>query len=283
MNSQPIGSTTLNHDRLANIGLSRICLGTMRLTGDNGTAANARFLSKLHDLGIDSHHSSWEYDSDQHYVASLTKAMQSGRRFRHVVKVAEPSWDDMAFNPSRFRTKVQDECDRLGVDHIDVVQWLIRTKDPQNEPVCLELLARDKGIIGETFTSMINEGMIGAVVGFPYLPRIGHELLANQSNTTPLVDGLSLYLNDQEPAQSASEAIALTQRCPIVAIRPFAGGQIPPEQRMASIGRVLDNPRVVCAVVSLTDGERAQKLATMCLDNKGSGGSNHGVLSNGGN
>ncbi len=241
-------------NRLAEIGLSRVCFGTMRLTALSNTGDGpeaAKFLTQLHELGIDSHHSSWEYDSDPVYVSALNKATRWGYAFKHVVKLAEPSWDDLEFSPQRFRKKVEQECQRLGVDHIEVVQWLIRTKDPEDEAVCLALLERDGELIQDTFRSMMGEGLIGAVVGFPYRPRIGQRLVARRPARPPLVDGLTIYLNDLEPDPADLEATALAKSCPILAIRPFAGGQIPAEQRQGSFDRVVANPRVVSVIVQL--------------------------------
>ncbi len=265
LNSDPANSDAAVGvaNRLVETGLSRVCFGTMRMTDlakDADGPGAAEFLTQLHELGIDSHHSSWEYDSDLHYLAALKKAAGWGYQFKHVVKLAEPSWDDLEFSPQRFQSKIRDECQRLGVEHLDVVQWLIRTKDPEDEAVCLALLERDAGLIQDTFNTMIEEGLIGAVVGFPYRPRIGQRLVAAQPGSPPLVDGLSIYLNDLEPDPADLEATALSTACPILAIRPFAGGQIPGEQRQGSFDRVVANPQVVSVIVSLSDIERAHSL-----------------------
>ncbi len=250
-------------NRLAETGLSRVCFGAMRMTDlsttDDGPGA-AKFLTQLHELGIDSHHSSWEYGSDDTYVSALKKAASWGYGFKHVVKLAEPSWDDLEFSPQRFRSKVEDECLRLGVEHLEVVQWLIRTKVPEDEAVCLALIERDAGLIQDTFNTMIGEGLIGAVVGFPYRTRIGQRLVVSQAGSPPLVDGLSIYLNDLEPDPADPEAVALSAACPILAIRPFAGGQISAEHRQGSFDRVVANPQVVSVIVSLSGIERAHSL-----------------------
>ena len=102
----------------------RLILGTMRLH-ENGRSARewASFFADAYDLGVRRLHSSYEYDS----YALLREALDALRdirgdiAFRHVVKLADPGFDDTGFDAVRFTERVQSYCEELGCDSIDDV------------------------------------------------------------------------------------------------------------------------------------------------------------------
>jgi len=195
--------------------LSILSLGTMRLSEEVEGKPVAHFLCELAERGVDTHHSSHEYDTDPLYCRALAQAKTSGAEFQHIVKLAEPSWDDLAFDGTRFQRSVDDECRRLGTEQLAVVQWMVRTKSPTDDAVRLPLLQRDRELMAEAFDAAKRTGQVGAIALFGYTPEFTKECLADN-----LVDGVTSYLNPWE-----TDAEALAQTVPTIAIRPFAGGR----------------------------------------------------------
>ena len=231
-----------------------IVLGTMRLPEAPDGAPLAAFLTDLADLGIDTHHSSSEYDTYDRYRSALALAKADGVRFRHVVKIAEPSWGDTSFDTARFRRRIQAECDSLGVDHVDAVQWLIRTSDPGDVAGTVAVFRNDGDAVAECFASLIDEGLVGRFFGFPYTSETAAELSAMVDGAAPF-DGFTLYLNPVE-----TQWCALADRSTTLAIRPFAGGEIAPDERRQALRYALDHKGVEGVIVSLSSRAHAHEV-----------------------
>lgn len=214
----------------------------------------AEFLLWLAERGIDTHHSSAEYDTDSTYTDALTVAQKRAGRFRHIVKISEPSWDDIAFSPDRFIQLVDQERRRLDCDKIAVVQWLVRTKDPADDHFRREIIKRDRNVMIETFAQLRESNALEAVVGFPYTQGVAAEL-TDTSLGPSIVDGLAVYLNTGE-----TEYLPLIRAVPTVAIRPFNGGKIAVADRAESLGFVLAHSTVASAVVSLSSRRHATEI-----------------------
>ncbi len=226
----------------------------MRLPAEPDGRSAAEFLVDLAHLGFDTHHSSVEYDTSERYRAALTAARAAGASFRHVVKIAEPSWDSDRFDPQRFVARVDAECEALGTEHIDTVQWLVRTPEPADVDATAAVLERDRDAIIETFRALAESGRIGQVFGFPYTRPMAEGLVGDRGGA-PLVDGLTLYLNPEE-----RQWHDLASRVPTVAIRPFAGGAISPDRRRSALLDVLSTAGVRSAMVSISSRRHAAEI-----------------------
>ena len=88
----------------------RMVLGTMRMheTG-NTPSALAKFLVAIHERGVRSLHSSFEYDSFPLLCETLKELNRnsSSCKFRHVVKLAEPTFNESGFNATRLQDRLE--------------------------------------------------------------------------------------------------------------------------------------------------------------------------------
>lgn len=234
--------------------LSVVTLGTMRLPELVDGQPVWRFLADLADLGIDTHHSSVEYDSDPIYVDALRRAHQAGLQFRHIVKIAEPSWDHDRFDSARLMERVDEERSRLGVDHLDVVQWLVRTPDPTDEKVTIRAVERATRSLVRTIERLKTTGAVGSMVVFPYTAAFGVA-------AAELVDGVAVYLNPGE-----TESLDLVHAHPTVAIRPFGGGRVPEAERADALAMVLGHATVSTAITSMSSRANATQVARWSLE-----------------
>lgn len=233
--------------------LGPIVLGTMRLPDAPDGRPLAEFLVELAEMGIDTHHSSSEYETYDGYRAALVVARAAGGRFRHVAKIAEPSWDHDRFDAHRFRAHIEAECASLGVDHLDVVQWLVRTSDPSDVAATVAVFQSDGVEIAECFDRLVADGLVGRFFGFPYTPDTAQELSALIAGSAS-IDGMTLYLNPLE-----TQWADVVAQVPTLAIRPFGGGAIATDQREAALRFALSHDNVEAAIVSLSSRDHARQ------------------------
>ncbi len=194
--------------------LSQIAYGTMRLVDDPDRPRPSELLLQLHDGGIDTHHSSSEYESYPLYRRALRVVGRTGRTIKHIVKLAEPSFDDVVFDADRLRSAIDQRLLELETDHLDVVQWMIRTPNPMCPRGPIEVLHNQRGDIAGVFEELKRSGKVGEFAIFPYTNRFAratqHEL-----GPTALCTYLSLF------ERESSELVRIGR--PFIALRPFAG------------------------------------------------------------
>lgn len=165
------------------------------------------------EIGITTHHSSSEYSSYDLYSAALRTA-ECKNSIRHIVKVASPHFEDDAFNSVTLEQRVDQQLDALGIECIDVLQWLVRSK-PINDTDRLQTLNRQRDEIEQAFANLKHKGKIKSVYSFPYSIEFARQVLQFEC-----VDGLTAYLNleEQDYAEFANSG-------PFIAIRPLFAGQ----------------------------------------------------------
>lgn len=224
--------------------ISQICYGSMRLR-DSSVSGAADWLCQLHDTGIDTHHSSHEYDNHALYLEGLNEARRTGRRFHHVVKLSNPSFDASRFDRSAFESLLDNELSTLGADTIANVQWLLRTPDVTDDQSRLAVLSEQAEEIQATFDSAIEAGKVGSFSVFPY-----SEDFAAVANNTLTSIALAAYLNLGE----RDYIEFLDQYESFIAIRPLGGGALHRDPATALQFSLL-HPRVSTAVVSLNSPE----------------------------
>lgn len=190
----------------------------MRLSADSVADSDpVAHLCLLHDAGIDTHHSSHEYDSHQLYLDSLKAARATGRRFEHIVKLSEPSFDQNHFDGTRLTDLVDRELETLGVDSLASVQWLYRTPDAQDTEGRLAGLRRHAEEISAWAESQLSSGRIRNLSVFPYAMVFASSAAELGISNTP-----ATYLNLAE-----LESTVLLGRCDgFIALRPLSGGRL---------------------------------------------------------
>lgn len=243
--------------------LSQVTYGTMRLSEHAGATPPGALLLRLHDGGIDTHHSSSEYDSYPLYLRALRELGRTGRRVRHIVKLAEPSFDDVEFDPNRLKEAIDQRLTELDTEQLSVVQWMIRTPDPTHGELPLEVLHNQRVDITTTFDELKRSGKVGEFAVFPYTNRFAcaaqHEL-----GPTPICAYVSLFERGSLPLMRTGQ--------PFVALRPFAGAapdvvsapesaQVEPDRSRrfeAALRYPLLHPDVTTTVVSVNQPEHVE-------------------------
>ena len=163
------------------LSLSDITLGTMRFF-DKGLSKNevVSLIEKSWEIGINTHHSSFEYNSYQLYTSALSKSNVKNK-VKHIVKLSSPSFDDVFFDANSIEKNIDTQLRILDVDCIDVLQWLVRSK-PINDVDRLHVLENQQQQIKETFTSLKQKGKIKAVFSFPYSVTFAEKVIKLPQN-----------------------------------------------------------------------------------------------------
>lgn len=231
------------------VAADRIIFGTMRLLEAERTAEEtADYLVELHELGIRSLHSSDEYASFPLLTSALAilARREPRRTFRHMVKLAEPSFDDDdRFSADRFSGRIDGYRRSLGVEHIDDVQWMWRRK-VDDEPGRVSDFRRDAASIGDAVAAEKERGSIGRLFCFPYAPVFASDALDWQ-----WVDGLAVYRNAEElEYDDVVDQAAAVGKAAIV-IRPFFAGKLLKSRDPAALlAMALDKPAIEAAILS---------------------------------
>jgi aryl-alcohol dehydrogenase-like predicted oxidoreductase len=217
------------------------------------------YLGQVHSLGIQSLHSSLEYDSFG-LLTSLLRSMArngSGPTFRHIVKLAEPSFDDHGFAAHRLERKVRDYCTALSTPVVHDLQWMWRqglSEDTQR----VNQFRAELGVIGEAVARLKQEGLIERFFCFPYSLAFGRVAVEH-----PAIDGLVVYRNllETDYEDLIDRSHALSKRCQI--IRPFNAGSVlghgkpSPEDALRF---ALDKPAIESTILSSNSIEHLRQL-----------------------
>lgn len=199
--------------------LSRITLGTMRFADKDLSVQDvAGLIQAAADAGVTTHHSSSEYSSYDLYVKAL-RSVQRRSNIRHIVKVAAPHFEDDGLCVATLEQRVDQQLQSLGIDCIDVLQWLLRSK-PINDTARLGTLNTHRDEIEQVFADLKRKGKIKSVHSFPYSVEFARRVLELDA-----VDGLTAYLNNQEQ-DYAEFADAAVDDGSFIAIRPLFAGQM---------------------------------------------------------
>jgi aryl-alcohol dehydrogenase-like predicted oxidoreductase len=205
------------------VELSALCFGTMRLLAPRFDLASATALVlDLHDRGVTSFHVSHEYESYPLACAALRalRRARPGAVLEIVSKIPVPHFSEDRFDPARAVALIEADRRALGVERIDVVQWMVR-HTPNDDAPRLAILERDGGAAEDTWEQMKADGRIGALAVFPY-----SDALLRASLALPWVEGLVTYLNPLElDAAPYLDRLADEGRG-FIAIRPLLAGKM---------------------------------------------------------
>ena len=218
----------------------------MRLVPPRFDAASATdLLLSLYDQGVTSLHVSAEYDSwpvTCEAVRALRKARPNGP-LEIVAKHAAPHFNETGFDPAIARARIDELRSGLGVDRIDVVQWMVR-HTPNDDAPRLDILQRDAGPIEDAWSAMKAGGAVGALAVFPYSVAFLQAV-----KDLPWVDGIVDYLNlielDGAPYLDGLTAAGKG----FAAIRPLAAGKLA-ERAQEALAFPLLHPATASLIVT---------------------------------
>jgi aryl-alcohol dehydrogenase-like predicted oxidoreductase len=247
---------TLAKRRLGSVQLSPITFGSMRLhERELDDTAWDRLLRASIEHGVTTFHSSTEYDSHPRFCKLMGGL---GRRtdLQHIVKLADPHFGEAAFDRARVATRLDAYLQQLGVERIDVVQWMWRG-DLKQEPDRLAGFVRQRDELRDAFDELRRAGKLGVVSPFPYTAAFADHVI--EAGTYA---GLAVYLNQLEREYLPQIRAAAAAGMGVVALRPLAAGKAVTNGTGAASGvrSVLGEPGVVTAVVSYSSHDHLHDL-----------------------
>ena len=197
------------------LGLSDIALGTMRFH-DKSLSINevTELIERAFEIGITTHHSSFEYSSYELYTKAL-KNVRYKNDLQHIVKLASPHFEDKEFSTPVLVQRVENQLKALNIDQIDVLQWLVRSK-PINDEDRLGTLKNQKDEIKACLSKLKQEGKVKSVFSFPYSPTFAGAVVQLEE-----IDGIIAYLNKEE-----LEYVPYANKFPFIGIRPLFAGKL---------------------------------------------------------
>lgn len=205
------------------VSLSVLTFGSMRmLPARLSVAEGVALLSRLIDAGVTSLHVSSEYESFPHF-AEIFRALRAERdlsALQVIAKAASPHFGEEAFDARQFEAKIDYYLETLGIDAVDVAQWLLRF-DLKQPDARERILERDAEAVSRCAEQLRAVGKIRALVSFPYTEGVALRALA-----LPECDGLALYVNPFEPELASLLDRAEAASKSVIAIRPLAAGRV---------------------------------------------------------
>jgi aryl-alcohol dehydrogenase-like predicted oxidoreductase len=238
----------------------RLIFGTMRLGEVERSIEDwVAFFQDVHAMGITSLHSSSEYDTFPllcEILRELAKADNSPK-FRHVVKLAEPSFDDSGFDAARLEAKVAGYSAAFGVDCVDDVQWMWR-HNLADDGERIETFKRNLPALTDAVESLKSQGKIGRFFCFPY-----SSAFANEALRAAAIDGLTVYRNAQETEYDAAIADCAELGKPVLVIRPLNAGKVLDQSAMSAAENVrysLNLPAIAAGIISSNKLDHIREL-----------------------
>lgn len=232
------------------IKLSPVTFGSMRLSPQKIDLDGAvELISYLYDHGVNTFHSSHEYDTDPFFCRVLKqfRSQNPNAEIKHIAKIGVPHFGEEEFNSDRLVTLIEDRLRDLATERIDVVQWLVRHQ-PNEDRYRLSILNACQTELEVTWAQLQQEGKVGALASFPYSTTFADAVLK-----LPTCQGLVTYLNLLELEMTPWLEQIAAQGQGYVAIRPLGGGSItsdavqdtaaqPQEQKLQAIANSLNIP-----------------------------------------
>jgi predicted oxidoreductase len=237
------------------LNLSDITLGTMRFS-DKDLSVNQvqTIIEKSFEVGIDTHHSSFEYNSYELYRTALAKSTVKSK-VKHIVKLSSPHFDEKEFSSKKLVDLIESELNSLKIECIDVLQWLVRST-PINDDDRIKILNQQKNIINNSFAKLKKEGKVKSVFSFPYSIPFAKKVINIEE-----VDGIISYLNKNE-----MEYQHMANTHPFIAIRPFNAGQLISKENHDSdvqdcLTFVKNHTNVISQIVSINSLNHLQTIS----------------------
>jgi aryl-alcohol dehydrogenase-like predicted oxidoreductase len=237
--------------------ISKLAYGSMRMLENGRSHAEwSAFLNETVELGVRIWHSSNEYQSFPMFAEIARAFSQSGVQLHHIVKLAEPSFREQAFNADRLIRRLDAYLGALGIDQIWAIQWMWRG-DLSDDGARLAGAIACEQEMSCTFEQLRKQGKICKVLTFPYSTSF-----AAWSVERSWCDGLACYLNPLETEMVDVIARANESNKFTAALRPLAAGRAirASINGADSLRWVLGHPSVRVAVASFSSAEHRDEL-----------------------
>jgi len=203
------------------IKLSPITFGSMRLDPQQIELDKAlELISYLYKHGVNTFHSSHEYDTDAFFCGVLQKFRQQNpaAEIKHIAKIGVPHFGEGDFKSDRLITLVEDRLRDLNTERLDLVQWLVRHQ-PNEDRYRLPILSACESELEQTWSKLQQQGKVGALASFPYSFPFAEAVLQ-----FPTCEGLVTYLNLMETEMTPLLEQMAERGQGYIAIRPLCGG-----------------------------------------------------------
>lgn len=195
--------------------MSPIIFGSMRMSRDKGDELYwAELLRQAHKAGIDTIHSSIEYESFSLLLSTLQKLSEidNSVRFKHIVKLAEPHFSDSSYSSSRLQDKIQQYLDNFGVNQLESIQWMWRSNLPDEDRVASFVNQHKQ--VSDDIQNLKQEGLINSAYCFPYSVDFMDKAIG-----LDVFDGFCVYRNPSELEYDG--LLKRSKANTVVSIRPF--------------------------------------------------------------
>ena len=198
-----------------------VTLGTMRWK-DKGLLKNDSFELVNHglSLGFCMHHISSEYGSYELYCDTIRNLRPAERqRIGVIAKIAIPEFREHKFDYHILKKRVERYLQDLGIDRIDIVQWLDRWDglDKHKDKKRILRYNEFRYELSDAISTLQKEGLIAEFACFPYTVDYAENII-NQGLTEKFVNYYNpIETNYREVLRSSKGYIA---------IRPFKAGEV---------------------------------------------------------
>lgn len=195
--------------------MSPIVFGSMRMNESKGNEAYwAELLHKAYYAGIDTIHSSTEYDSFTLLQSTLQRLseMDNTIHFKHIVKLAEPHFSNGEYSSDRLNEKVNSYLEELQVDKLEAIQWMWRSN--LSDPERIINFTKQSEQIKEDVDLLKRDGLIETALCFPYSVEFMQNALELK-----VFDNFCVYRNPIE--REYDEILSNCKKGTVVSIRPF--------------------------------------------------------------
>lgn len=195
--------------------MSPIIFGSMRMNKVKGSETYwAELLREAYYAGIDTIHSSIEYDSFTLLQSTLQRLWRIDNtiRFKHIVKIAEPHFSNDEYSSNRLNEKVNSYLEALQVDKLEAIQWMWRSNLSDQERVIN--FTKQSQLIKEGIDSLKRKGLIETALCFPYSLEFMRKALELK-----VFDNFCVYRNPME--LEYDEILNNCKEETVISIRPF--------------------------------------------------------------
>lgn len=231
------------------IKLSPVTFGSMRIDPQKiELNAAVELITYLYEHGVNTFHSSHEYETDSFFCSVLKefRQQQPDAEIKHIAKIGVPHFGEGDFKSDRLITLIENRLRDLNTERLDLVQWLVRHQ-PNEDRYRLPILADCQQDLQATWSKLKQQGKVGALTSFPYSFPFAEAVLEFTTCA-----GLVTYLNLMETEMTPLLQQMADRGQGYVAIRPLCGGLLianyaqnpenPESARIQKILKALDIP-----------------------------------------